>query len=91
MILPKLTIYTRSWCPYCDVAMSILKQAGIDDFEEISIDGRETELRTELMKRTGRYDVPQVFIGDRHLGDDDDLRRLHTSCDLQKMLLGPDA
>ena len=89
--MPKLTIYTRSWCPYCDRAMAVLQKAGISDFEEISIDGREGELRKEIMEKTGgkRYDVPQLFYGDHYLGDDDDLLRLHQSGKLAELAGGP--
>lgn len=46
---------------------------GIRDYEEISIDGNEMRMRKELFDQTGRWDVPQAFVGDDYIGDDDDL------------------
>ncbi len=85
--MPKLKLYTKSYCPYCDQARAILGSVGITDYEEVSIDGDEFKMRKELFKLTGgRWDVPQVFIGDRYLGDDDDLARLARTGELVTML-----
>jgi len=85
--MAKLSIYTKSYCPYCVRALSVLKSAGITDFEEISIDGRETEMRQKLVGLTnGRWDVPQVFVEDQYIGDDDELIALAQSGQLQTML-----
>ncbi len=85
--MPKLQMYTKSFCPYCDQAKAILASAGIDAYEEISIDGNEFKMRKELFKLTGgRWDVPQLFVDDRYIGDDDDLARLAHSGELAKML-----
>lgn len=85
--MPKLTLYTKSYCPYCDRARDLLSSAGVADFEEISIDGDELRMRKSLYKMTGgRWDVPQAFVGDRYIGDDDDLARLAATGELAKML-----
>lgn len=85
--MPKLKLYTKSYCPYCVQAVRILDSAGITDYEEISIDGNEMKMRKELFKLTGgRWDVPQAFVDDRYIGDDDDLARLANSGELARML-----
>ena len=85
--MPKLKLYTKSYCPYCDYARATHDSAGITDYEEVSIDGNEFKTRKELFKMTGgRWDVPQVFIGDRYIGDDDDLARLAGTGELVTML-----
>jgi glutaredoxin 3 len=85
--MPKLRLYTKSYCPYCDQARAILESGGVTDYDEISIDGNELKMRQELYKMTGgRWDVPQAFVGDRYIGDDDDLARLARSGELAKLL-----
>ncbi|MFT5369212.1 MAG: glutaredoxin [Candidatus Latescibacterota bacterium] len=87
--MAKLKIYTKSWCPYCVRALSVLKSAGITDYEDISIDGREAEMRQKLVELTnGRGDVPQVFVDDQYIGDDDALVALAQSGKLQSLLSG---
>jgi glutaredoxin 3 len=85
--MPKLTIYTKSYCPYCVRALSVLKSIGLEDYEEISIDGREMDMRRKLMTLTGgRWDVPQVFVEDRYIGDDDALLGMAQSGELLRLL-----
>lgn len=67
-------IYTKATCPYCDKAKVLLKKVGIP-FEEIRID-LNPERRDEMIERTQRKTVPQIFIGDRHIGGCDDLYAL---------------
>ncbi len=75
--LDRLQLYTRRFCPYCDRAKAILTASGITDYEEIPIDGNEFEMRKRLHERTGgRWDVPQAFVGESYLGDDDALADL---------------
>ena len=85
--MAKLKMYMKSYCPYCVRARSILSSVGIDEFEEISIDGQEMVMRQKLQALTnGRSDVPQAFVDDRYIGDDDDLARLVQSGELVEML-----
>ena len=85
--MAKLKLYTKSYCPYCDFARASLESAGVTEFEEISIDGNEFKMRKNLAERTGgRWDVPQAFVDERYIGDDDDLARLAKSGELQTLL-----
>ncbi|WP_332826247.1 glutaredoxin 3 [Ramlibacter sp.] len=65
-------MYTTAVCPYCIRAKQILKSKGVDAIEEIRID-MEPEARMKMMEITGRRTVPQIFIGDTHVGGCDDL------------------
>ena len=83
----RLKIYTRRLCPFCVRAISTLREAGVDDFEEVSIDGREGLMRREIMELTGgRWDVPQIFVDGKHIGDDDDLAAMAQSGELGRLL-----
>ena len=65
-------MYTPLVCPFCIRAKSLLKQRGVDEIEEIRVDLDPAE-RQSMMERTGRRTVPQIFIGDTHVGGCDDL------------------
>ena len=65
-------MYTTQVCPYCVRAKMLLKQRGVDTIEEIRVDMNPTERQT-MMQITGRRTVPQIFIGDTHVGGCDDL------------------
>ncbi len=85
----KLKIYTRRHSPFCVRALRILRQAGLTEYEEVPIDGREGQLRREIMESTGgRWDVPQVFVDGSHIGDDDDLATLASSGELARLISG---
>ncbi|NNM71246.1 glutaredoxin 3 [Enterovirga aerilata] len=80
-----ITIYTKGWCPYCAAAKDLLRQKGAD-FEEIDI-GRESARRGEMIQRAGgRSTVPQIFIGERHVGGCDDLYALDRRGELDRLL-----
>jgi glutaredoxin 3 len=81
---PKVQMYATGWCPYCDRARLLLKQKNVD-FEEIDVDARP-EARTEMLARSGRRTVPQIFIGDRHIGGSDDLFELEAAHGLDPLL-----
>ncbi len=72
------TIYTTDWCPWCDLAKSYLEQASIA-YREINIEAEFEDPRTELVEITGQKTVPQIFIGDAHIGGYDDLVAAHRS------------
>jgi glutaredoxin 3 len=71
----KVVMYSTTVCPYCQMAERLLKARGVEHIEKILID-REPARRQEMMTRTGRRTVPQVFIGEQHVGGFDDLSAL---------------
>ena len=83
--MSSVTIYTKSWCPYCSAAKELLTQKGAA-FDEIEITGQAAK-RTEMMSRSGgRSTVPQIFIGERHVGGCDDLYALDSRGELDRLL-----
>lgn len=82
--MPKITIYSKDVCPYCDRAKILLKRKNVA-FEEIKI--TSDEIRDEMMaKSAGRKTVPQIFIGDFHVGGCDDLYALEAEGKLDLLL-----
>ena len=78
-------MYTTAVCPYCIRAKSILKAKGVEKIEEIRID-QDHEAMKHMMTITGRRTVPQIFIGDTHVGGCDDLMALDSAGGLVPML-----
>jgi glutaredoxin 3 len=78
-------MYTTAVCPYCIRAKSILKNKGVEAIEEIRID-QNPEAMKYMMDITGRRTVPQIFIGDMHVGGCDDLMALDSAGGLVPML-----
>jgi glutaredoxin 3 len=72
MTMQAVKMYTTAVCPYCVQAKRILKSKGVDAIEEIRVDAHPEE-RMKMMEITGRRTVPQIFIGDTHVGGCDDL------------------
>ena len=70
--MASVKMYTTLVCPFCIRAKMLLKQRGVDQIDEIRVDLNPGE-RQEMMARTGRRTVPQIFIGDTHVGGCDDL------------------
>ncbi len=70
--MPLVKMYTTAVCPYCVRAKQILKAKGVEHIEEVRIDVNPEE-RARMMEITGRRTVPQIFIGDTHVGGCDDL------------------
>ncbi|NDY93249.1 glutaredoxin 3 [Ideonella livida] len=68
----KVRMYTTQVCPYCIRAKALLKQRGVDEIEEIRVD-LDPQQRQAMMELTGRRTVPQIFIGQTHVGGCDDL------------------
>jgi glutaredoxin 3 len=81
-------MYTTAVCPYCIRAKQILKSKGVEKIEEIRIDMDPGE-RAKMMEITGRRTVPQIFIGDTHVGGCDDLVALDGRGGLLPLLDGP--
>jgi glutaredoxin 3 len=65
-------MYTTAVCPFCNRAKQILKSKGVEKIEEIRVDAN-LQAREQMMEITGRRTVPQIFIGDTHVGGCDDL------------------
>lgn len=79
-----VTLYTRQSCGYCHRAKQLLRSKGVD-FTEIAVDG-DPEKRQEMIRRSGRYTVPQIWIGERHIGGSDDLHALERRGELDALL-----
>lgn len=83
--MAKVTIYTRSWCGYCAAAKQLLSRKGVA-FDEIDIEARPDEQRVMVERAGGRTTVPQIFIGDTHVGGSDDLHALDRRGGLEPLL-----
>lgn len=83
--MASVKIYTSNYCPYCSRAKSLLQQRGVNDLEEIVVDG-QPEVRAHMTKLTGRTSVPQIFIGDTLVGGCDDLHALDARGELMPLL-----
>ena len=70
--MPAVTMYTTAACPYCIQAERFLKAKGVQEIARIRVD-LEPALRRAMMERTGRRTVPQIYVGDYHVGGYDDL------------------
>ena len=80
-------MYSTGVCPYCMMAERLLKSKGIDTIEKVRID-LDPQQRDEMMRKTGRRTVPQIYIGDTHVGGFDDLSALDRAGKLEPMLQG---
>ena len=80
-----IKMYTTAVCPYCVRAKNILKSKGVEHIEEVRIDTDPSQL-AHMMSITGRRTVPQIFIGDVHVGGCDDLIALDGRGGLQPLL-----
>ncbi|MFM1880400.1 MAG: hypothetical protein RLZZ344_634 [Pseudomonadota bacterium] len=78
-------MYTTAVCPYCQRAEALLRQRGVETIEKIRID-LDPEARDQMMSRTGRRTVPQIYIGERHVGGFDDLAALDREGGLTPLL-----
>jgi glutaredoxin 3 len=83
----KVTMYATDWCPYCQRAEALLRAKGVQDFEKILVD-QEPGRKQEMIQRTGRRTVPQIFIGERHVGGCDDIHALDRAGGLDPLLAG---
>lgn len=80
-------MYTTAVCPYCIRAKQILKSKGVEQIDEIRVDA-DPQQRFKMMEITGRRTVPQIFIGDTHVGGCDDLVALDQRGGLEPLLKG---
>ncbi|WP_087689940.1 MULTISPECIES: glutaredoxin 3 [unclassified Pandoraea] len=83
--MPKIVMYSTQVCPYCQMAERLLRQRGVQEIEKILID-KDPARREEMMTRTGRRTVPQIYIDDRHVGGYDDLSALDRAGGLAPLL-----
>lgn len=83
---PKVVMYATSWCPYCARARSLLEKKGVS-FEAIDIEA-VPPARAEMIKKSGLDTVPQIFIGETHVGGCDELDALESAGSLDSMLTG---
>ena len=85
--MPEVTMYGTQNCPFCRRAEELLKTKGVDNLKKIAVD-RDPELLQTMMARTGRRSVPQIFIGEIHVGGYDDLAALDRAGRLDALLQG---
>ncbi|MDR3400053.1 glutaredoxin 3 [Pandoraea sp. NPDC087047] len=83
--MPKIVMYSTQVCPYCQMAERLLRQRGVQEIEKVLID-KEPARREEMMTRTGRRTVPQIYIDERHIGGYDDLSALDRAGGLLPLL-----
>ena len=86
MTQPVVTLYVSDWCPYCQRAKGLLAQKNIA-FNEVNVE-EQPKAREEMITRSNRRTVPQIFIGDRHVGGCDDLFELDRSGKLDRLIEG---
>lgn len=80
-----VTIYTTAWCPYCSAAKTLLRDKGVT-FTEIDVEKTAGARATMVQRAGGRTSVPQIFIGDKHVGGCDDLYALDRAGGLDPLL-----
>jgi glutaredoxin 3 len=83
---PKVTLYSSAWCGFCMRAKALLEQLGIA-YREIDVDGHRSH-REEMVSRSGRRTVPQIFIGEHHIGGSDELAAAARRGELERLLNG---
>ena len=80
-----VVVYSTGWCPYCERAKSLLGRKGVA-FREIKVDEDPAERDAMLKRSGGRRTVPQIFVGERHVGGFDELYALDKAGELDKLL-----
>ncbi|NMY03960.1 glutaredoxin 3 [Pseudomonas sp. WS 5059] len=82
--MSQVVVYSSDYCPFCRDAKALLQKKGVA-FEEIKVDGKPS-VRAEMTKKAGRSSVPQIWIGDKHIGGCDDLYALERAGKLDALL-----
>jgi glutaredoxin 3 len=82
--MPRVEIYTTHWCPYCHAAKALLEDKGVP-YSEVDVDG-PVERAQMIQRAHGRRTVPQIFIGDRHVGGYDEIAALDRRGQLDPLL-----
>ncbi len=83
--MARVLMYCTAACPYCQAADRLLARKGVQEVERVRVD-LEPARRAEMTKRSGRHTVPQIWIGERHVGGCDDLHDLESSGELDQLL-----
>lgn len=83
--MQSVTMYTGAFCPYCTMAKKLLAAVGVSDIREIRVDQNPADF-AEMQQRSGQRSVPQIFIGDTHVGGFTDLYRLQQQGELIELL-----
>lgn len=82
--MKKVEIYTTQWCPYCHAAKSLLDEKGVE-YQEVDADDPDTRMAM-VQRAHGRRTVPQIFVGETHVGGYDDMAALDRSGKLDPLL-----
>jgi glutaredoxin 3 len=85
---PPITMYSTAVCPYCIRAEGFLRSKGVTEIAKVRVD-LDPARRVEMMEKTGRRTVPQIFVGDTHVGGFDDLVALDRAGGLAPLLARP--
>jgi len=85
--MPRILMYSTAVCPYCINAERLLASKGVTAIDKVRVD-LDPARRVEMMERSGRRTVPQIWIGERHVGGFDDLRALDMAGELDHLLAG---
>ncbi len=83
--MKSIKMYTSAYCPYCANAERLLSKKGVSHIEKIRVD-EDSSILEEMIEKTGRRTVPQIYIGDYHVGGFDDLRALDLKGELDPLL-----
>ncbi len=83
--MPPVKMYCTAVCPYCSMAERLLNKKGVTQIEKIRVDLDPAQMQ-EMMRITGRRTVPQIYIGDRHVGGFDDISALDAAGELEPLL-----
>ena len=86
--MAKVTMYSTGVCPFCLMAERLLKSKGVAEIDKVRVD-LDPPRRQEMMERTGRRTVPQIYVGEKHVGGYDDLAALDRAGGLDALLAAP--
>ena len=86
--MAKVLMYSTGACPFCLMAERLLKSKGVADIEKVRVD-LDPPRRQEMMERTGRRTVPQIYVGEKHVGGYDELAALDRAGGLDPLLSAP--
>lgn len=83
--MAKVRMYTTAVCPYCQMAERLLRSKGVAEIDKVRVDADPAQLAS-MMEKTGRRTVPQIYIGEKHVGGYDDLAALDRAGGLDPLL-----